>query len=91
MNGPIPLASLQKLAWFNLIVFAIAVASYAIAVPLLAAHFHKTLAAASLPSLGMFGLTGLWGFGSLICERRTLDERESLIKQRAMMAGFVLF
>jgi len=91
MNGRIPLASLQKLAWFNLIVFAIAVASYAIAVPLLAAHFHKTLAAASLPSLGMFGLTGLWGFGSLICDRRKLDERESLIKQRAMMAGFVLF
>jgi hypothetical protein len=91
MKDRISLAPLQKLAWFNLIVFVIAVASYAIAVPLLAWHFHKTLAAASLPSLGMFGLCGLWGFGGLICNLRKLDERETLINQRAIMAGVVLF
>lgn len=91
MKGRIPLAPLQKLAWFQLIVFAIAVASYAIAIPSLASHFHQTLAAASLPSLGMFGLCGLWGFGDLICDRRKLDERERLINQRATMAGVTLF
>jgi hypothetical protein len=91
MNDRIPLAPLQKFAWYNLTVFAIAAAAYAIAVPVLAAHFHRTLAAAALPSLGMFGLTGLWGFGSLICDRRKLDERESLINQKAMIAGMLLF
>jgi hypothetical protein len=91
MKDRIPLAPLQKLAWFNLIVFAIAVVSYAIAVPLLASYFHKTLAAASLPSLGMFGLCGLWGLGNLVCDCRKLDERELLINQRAMMAGVTLF
>jgi uncharacterized integral membrane protein len=91
MNNRIPLAPLQKLAWFNLTVFAGAVVSYAIAVPLLAWYFHRTLAAASLPSLGMFGLCGFWGFGDLICSPRKLDERETLINQRAMMTGFVLF
>jgi hypothetical protein len=91
MKDRIPLAPLQKFAWYNLTVFAIAVAAYAIAVPVLAAHFHRTLAAAALPSLGMFGLCGLWGFAQFICDRRKLDERESLINQRAIMAGVALF
>jgi len=91
MKDRIPLAPLQKLAWFNLIVFVCTGARYLIAVPLLAGYFHRTLAFASLPSLGIFGLCGLWGFGALICDRRKLDERESLINQKAMMTGAALF
>jgi hypothetical protein len=91
MKDSIPLAPLQKLAWFNLIVFAIAVALYLMAVPFFAWHRHMTLAAASLPALGMFGVCGLWGFGSLICGRRKLDEREALINQRAMMLCMQIF
>lgn len=98
MKQSIPLSPLQKMAWFNLIVFASAVALYAIGVPLLAWSFHQTLAAASLPALGMFGICGLWGFGSyfVIYDRRRrakvkLDEREELINQRAAMIGMVMF
>ena len=65
MKDSIPLAPLQRWAWFNLIVFAIAVALYLMAVPFFAWHFHQTLAAAALPSLGMFGVLGLWGFGQM--------------------------
>ena len=97
MKDSIPLAPLQKLAWFNLIVFAGAVALYALAVPLLAWHFHRTLADAALPSLGMFGLCGIWGFGSrFLYDRRRratvkLDEREQFISQRASTIGMAIF
>src|ERR1035438_8509586 len=60
MKDRIPLAPLQKLAWFNLIVFAIAVALYLMAVPFFEWRFHMTLTRAALPSLGMFGVCGLW-------------------------------
>ena len=91
MKNSIPLAPLQKFAWFDLIVFAVTVVLYLVAVPLLAWHRHLTFGAASLPALGMFGLCGLWGFGPLICDRRKLDERELLINQRAMILGMTLF
>jgi hypothetical protein len=61
------------------------------AVPFFAWHFHRTLAAAALPSLGMFGVCGLWGSDPLICDRRKLDEREALINQQAMMLGMRIF
>lgn len=63
MKDNVPLVPLQRWAWFNLIVFAIAVALYLMAVPFFAWHFHRTLVAVSLPSLGVFGVLGLWGFG----------------------------
>jgi hypothetical protein len=97
MKDRIPLAPLQKLAWFNLVVFAAVVVLYAAAVPLLAWHFHKSLAAAAVPAMGAFGICGLWGLGSyFLYDRRRhapvkLDERESLIKQRAAMIGMLLF
>ena len=97
MKDSIPLAPLQRLAWFNLIVFAVPVALYAITVPLLAWHFHRTLAEASLPSLGLFGICGLWGLGNrFLYDRRrrarvNLDEREALIYQRANMIGMANF
>jgi hypothetical protein len=97
MKDRIPLAPLQKLAWFNLIVFAVPVILYAITVPLLAGHFHRTLAEAALPSLGLFGICGLWGLGNYFLKdhqrraRVNLDEREALIYQRANTIGIALF
>jgi len=91
MKDTVPLAPLERWAWFNLIVFAIAVALYLMAVPFFAYHFHRTLTAAALPSLGMFGVLGLLGIGDHICDRRKLDEREALINQRAMMLGMQIF
>jgi hypothetical protein len=97
MKDSVPLAPLQKLAWFNLIVFAIAVALYLMAVPFFEWRFHMTLAHAALPSLGVFGVCGLWGFGVYFDYDRkrramaNLDEREQIIKQRAGMIGMGLF
>lgn len=97
MKNSIPLAPLQKLAWFNLVVFAISVALYLIAVPFFVWHFHRTLADAALPSLGMFGVCGLWGFGVYFnYDRRRhakvkFDEREEVIRQRAAAIGMALF
>jgi hypothetical protein len=97
MKDSIPLAPLQKWAWFNLVVFAVAAILYSICVPLLARSFHRTLSDAAIPSLGIFGVCGAWGFGSLffIDRRRRakvpLDERENLIRQRAERTGMVMF
>ena len=97
MKQSIPLAPLQKVAWFNLIVFAIAVALYLMAVSFFEWHFHRTLGAASLNALGMFGVCGLWGFGVYFNYDRkrrakaNMDEREQLISLRASMVGFAIF
>src|ERR1017187_5617049 len=97
MKDRIPLAPLQKLAWFNLIVFAIAVALYLMAVPFFEWRFHMTLSRAALPSLGLFGICGLWGLGNYFLKdhqqraRVDLDEREALIYQRANTIGIALF
>jgi hypothetical protein len=97
MKDNIPLAPLQRYAWFNLIVFAIAVALYLIAVPFFQWRFHMTMTRAALPSLGLFGICGLWGLGNQFLydrKRRTrvnLDEREALVYQRANTIGMVLF
>jgi hypothetical protein len=94
MKNTVPLAPLQRLAWFNVIVFAAVVVLYVIAVPSLALYFHKSLAQAALPALGLFGLCGIWGFGShILYDRRgrvkvKLDEREELINLRATTTGF---
>ena len=96
MKDIIPLAPLQRYAWFNLIVFATTVALYVVTVPALAWYFHRTLAAAALPSLGLFGLCGIWGFGSyFFYDRRRraivkLDERENSIYLRAGTIGFAV-
>ena len=97
MKDSIPLAPLQRLAWFNLIVFAVAGALYLMAIPFFEWRLHMTLARAALPSLGVFGVCGLWGLGNYFLydrKRRAkvkLDEREELIYQRAGMIGVVLF
>jgi hypothetical protein len=97
MKDSIPLAPLQRLAWFNLIVFAVAVALYLMDVPFFAGHFHRTLAAAAQPALGLFGLCGIWGFGSFFLydrKRRAkvkLDEREELINLQAAAVGLAAF
>jgi len=97
MKENVPLAPLQRLAWFNLIVFAIAVSLYLIAVPFFEWRFHMTLGRAALPALGVFGVCGLWGLGNYFLKdhrrraRVNLDEREELIYQRAGTIGVVLF
>jgi len=97
MKHSVPLAPLQRLAWFNLIVFAATIVLYITCVLLLASYFHQTLVVAALPSLGMFGICGLWGFGNFFLydrKRRVkveLDEREALIYQRANTIGIALF
>jgi hypothetical protein len=96
MKDSVPLAPLQRYAWFNLIVFAIAVALYLAAVSLCEWRFHLSLTRAALPSLGVFGVCGLWGFGNYFLydrqrHARSLDEREALIWQRAGAMGMALF
>jgi hypothetical protein len=97
MKDSIPLAPLQKMAWFNLVVFVAVIALYLIAVPLLAWGSHRTLPAAAEPALGLFGFFGLWGFGSRFFydrKRRAkvqLDEREQLINQHAAAVGLAAF
>ena len=97
MKENVPLAPLQRLAWFNLIVFAIAVSLYLIAVPFFEWRFHMTLGRSALPALGVFGVCGLWGLGNYFLKdhrrraRVNLDEREELIYQRAGTIGVVLF
>lgn len=95
MEDSIPLAPLQTWAWFNLAAFAAAVMLYIIGVPLLALSFHRTLSEVAVPCLGIFGVCGAWGFGSLFLRdrrRRTRvapDERENLIRERAARVGLV--
>ena len=97
VKDSVPLAPLQRYAWFNLIVFAIAVALYLMAVPFFEWRFHITLTRAALPSLGVFGVCGLWGLGNYFLKdhqrraRVNLDEREALIWQRAGIIGMALF
>jgi hypothetical protein len=91
MKDRVPLAPLQKLAWFNLIVFAVVVILYLSAVPFFVWYRHMTLTRAALPSLGMLGFSGLLGIGNHICNRRKLDEREALIYQKATSLGMVIF
>ncbi len=97
MQDQIPLSPLQKMAWFNLIIFAVALALYALGVPLLAWLCHQSLATAALPSLGVFGICGLWGLGNrFFYDRRkrakiSLDERETLINHRANTIGMFMF
>jgi hypothetical protein len=94
MKDSIPLAPLEKMARFNLIVFAAVTVLYFIAVPSLAWCFHRTLLQASVPALGLFGFCGFWGFGSYFLydrKRRAkvkLDEREELINLQATTTGF---
>ena len=97
VKDSVPLAPLQRYAWFNLIVFAIAVTLYLMAVPFFEWRFHITLTRAALPSLGVFGVCGLWGLGNYFLKdhqrraRVNPDEREALIYRRAGMIGVVLF
>jgi hypothetical protein len=91
MKDSVPLAPLQRWAWFNLSVFAFVVILYLSAVPFFVWYRHMTLAAAALPSLGMFGFSGLWGIGDWLYRRKKMDEREELIYQRATSLGMAIF
>jgi hypothetical protein len=90
----------QRAAWFVLIVIVATLVLYAAAVPALSWWFHRTIADAALPALGVFGLTGLTGFATLFYRapgggvqghRPIMDERDSLLSWRAWSAGMAIF
>ncbi len=97
MKDSVPLAPLQRLAWFNLIVFVLVVALFVAAVPFFEWHLRLPLAIALRRAQGTLGVLGLWGFGAYFNydrKRRAmvkLDELETIISQRAMTLGMRIF
>jgi hypothetical protein len=89
----------QKAAWFDLIVIGGTVVLYLAAVPALSWWFHRTLAEAAVPALGVFGLIGLTGFGRLfyrsprgaLGNEPVMDERDWLLSRQAWNAGMATF
>jgi hypothetical protein len=92
--------SQQKAAWFVLIVIGGTFVLYGAAVPALSWWFHRTMAEAALPALGLFGLMGLSGFETLFYRtprgaapgnQPVMDERDWLLSKRAWTAGMQIF
>ena len=94
--------SQQKAAWFVLIVIAGTLVLYVAAVPALSWWFHRTMAEAAGPALGVFGLVGLTGLESLFYRARrdaargndsvaAMDERDWLLSKQAWTAGMRVF
>jgi len=90
----------QKAAWFGLIVIGGTLVLYGAAVPALSWWFHRTMAEAALPALGVFGLCGLTGFTALFYRtprggaqghEPVMDERDWQLSRRAWTAGMVSF
>lgn len=76
----------QRKAWFDLGVFAAALAAYLVLLPLVGA----------LPALGSLGLLGLWGLGGQIFYHRrgrwiVFDEREEEILRRSTAIAYNVF
>ncbi len=75
----------QKVAWYNLGVFAVAALAYLALVPLLG----------FLHALAAYGLLGLWGLSPLFFRRSKggvlIDERDQLVGMRAQLAGLWIF
>jgi hypothetical protein len=76
----------QKMAWFNLAVFGLAVLVYLGLCPVLG----------PVPALGAMGVCGFWGLGGVFFRKRqpgdvVLDERDRLISLRAQLAGLWVF
>ncbi len=75
----------QRNAWYNLLVFAVAVAAYLVLVPLIG--FSR--------AWGAFGLCGLWGFGVLFYKRKrgrlVQDERDEQIGRRSLLFAYSVF
>ena len=65
MKDTVPLAPLERWAWFNLIVFAIAMVLYLMAVPFFEWRLHLNLATSLQRASGSFGVLGLWGVGQM--------------------------
>lgn len=90
----------QKAAWFVLIVIGITVVLYGAAVPLFSWWFHRTMAEAAVPALGVFGLLGLTGLetlfyrasrGGVLGNEPAMDERDWMLLTRAWTAGMRTF
>ena len=75
----------QKVACFNLAVFATAAAAYGALV----------LLWGPLPAFAAFGIFGLWGLTPFFYLRRKgkvlVDERDQLVILRAVLAGYSIF
>src|SRR5262245_4404170 len=78
------MSALQKFAWFNLSVIALALVVVIALLPFLGKG-----------ALGGFGFLGLIGFGPLFFRRRPgrvlIDERDTLIQQRSWILAYALF
>jgi hypothetical protein len=90
----------QKAAWFSLIVVLGTVVVYGAAVPTLSWWFHRTLAEAAVPAMGVFGLVGLTGFarffyhapkGGPLGKEPVMDERDRLLSTQAWSTGMAIF
>lgn len=90
----------QKAAWFQLIVIVGTMVLYIAAVPVLGWWFHRTIAEAAAPALGIFGLIGLTGFVPLFYRparggahggEPIMDERDLQLSRRASIAGWTTF
>jgi len=90
MTDRTPFEPLQKFAWFNLIVFAVTLALYLIAVPINCWLTHRSWLQAGASVSGVFGVLGVWGLSPFLLHsaRRKrgelLDEWEDFIWQRAV-------
>ena len=75
----------QKVAWFNIAVFAAAVTAYGALVPVVGPS----------PALGAFGIVGLWGLTPFFYQGRKaevlVDERDEFVNLRSFVAGAVIF
>jgi hypothetical protein len=76
----------QKVAWFNLTVFAAAAATYVALV----------LLWGPLPAFAAFGIFGLWGLTPFFYYLRRkgkvlVDERDQLVNLRAVLASYSIF
>jgi len=75
----------QKMAWYNLAVFGVAVLAYLGLWPVLG----------PVPALGAVGVCGLWGLSPLFFRKPrgavVVDERDQLISLRAQVAGLWIF
>lgn len=86
----------QKAAWYVLVVISGTFALYCAAIPAFSWWFHRSMAEAAAPALGLFGLLGLTGLETLFYKSSNemapaMDERDWLLARRAWTTGMAIF